>query len=128
MVDQCLSFFLWPLCCLSFCLWLLITTLMVVYGVSRHLQHYVSYIVAVSFIGEGNWSTRRKPPTCRKSLTNLNHIFCIEYTSPLTGFELTTLVVGGTDCTGRYNPTTIRTRRRLPLVTTLISSSFSNST
>ena len=27
-------------------------------------------IVAVSFIGGGNWSTRRKPPTCRKSLTN----------------------------------------------------------
>ena len=27
----------------------------------------VSYIVAVSFIGGGNWE---KPPTCRKSLTN----------------------------------------------------------
>jgi len=26
--------------------------------------------VAVSFIGEGNQSTRRKPPTRRKSLTN----------------------------------------------------------
>jgi hypothetical protein len=26
--------------------------------------------VAVSFIGGGNQSTRRKPPTCRKSLTN----------------------------------------------------------
>jgi len=26
--------------------------------------------VAVSFIGGGNRSTRRKPPTCRKSLTN----------------------------------------------------------
>ena len=31
---------------------------------------YISYIVAVSFIGEGNRSTRREPPTCRKSLTN----------------------------------------------------------
>jgi hypothetical protein len=30
-------------------------------------QQYFSYIVAVSFIGGGN---RRKPPTCRKSLTN----------------------------------------------------------
>jgi len=29
-----------------------------------------SVIVTVSFIGGGNWSTRRKPPTCRKSLTN----------------------------------------------------------
>jgi hypothetical protein len=27
-------------------------------------------IVAVSFIGEGNRSTRRKPPTCYKSPTN----------------------------------------------------------
>jgi hypothetical protein len=40
-------------------------------------------------------NTRRKPPTCRKSLTNS----CIEYTSPWTGFELTTLVVIGTECT-----------------------------
>jgi hypothetical protein len=30
-------------------------------------QQYFSYIVAVSFIGGGNW---RKPPTCRKSWTN----------------------------------------------------------
>jgi hypothetical protein len=29
-----------------------------------------SYIVAVSFIGGENWSTRRKPPTCRKSMKN----------------------------------------------------------
>jgi hypothetical protein len=36
------------------------------YGV----QQYLSYIVAVSFIGGGNWRTLRKPPTCRKSLTN----------------------------------------------------------
>jgi hypothetical protein len=28
-----------------------------------------SYIVAVSFIGGGNWSTLRKPLTCNKSLT-----------------------------------------------------------
>ena len=28
-------------------------------------------IVVVSFIVGGNQSTRRKPPTCRKSLTNL---------------------------------------------------------
>jgi len=41
-----------------------------VYGVLRHVQQYFSYIVAVSFIGEGNQSTRWKPPTCRKLLTN----------------------------------------------------------
>jgi hypothetical protein len=32
-----------------------------------HFQQYFSYIVAVSFIDGGNWSTRSKPPTCRKS-------------------------------------------------------------
>ena len=37
---------------------------------------------------------------CRKSLTNFITLCCIEYTSPQTGFELTTLVVIGTDCTG----------------------------
>ena len=30
-------------------------------------------IVAISFIGGGNWSARRKPQTCHKSLTNLSH-------------------------------------------------------
>jgi hypothetical protein len=30
-------------------------------------------IVAISFIGGGNESTQRKPPTCRKVLTNLSH-------------------------------------------------------
>ena len=30
--------------------------------------------MAVSFIGGGNWSTQRKPLTCRKSLTNYYHI------------------------------------------------------
>ena len=35
---------------------------------------YFSYIVAVSFICGGNRSTRRKPPTCHKSLTRLDHI------------------------------------------------------
>jgi hypothetical protein len=41
------------------------------YGVQRHFQQYFSYyIVPVSLIGGGNMSTRRKPPTCPKSLTN----------------------------------------------------------
>ena len=31
------------------------------YGVERHFQKYFDYIVAVSFIGGGNRSTRRKP-------------------------------------------------------------------
>jgi len=33
-----------------------------VHCVLRHFKQYFSYVVAVS--------TRRKPPTCRKSLTN----------------------------------------------------------
>jgi hypothetical protein len=36
---------------------------------SRHFQKYFSYIVVASVIGGGNRSTRRKPPTLRKSLT-----------------------------------------------------------
>ena len=40
-------------------------------GVYTHFQKYFSYIVEVSFIGGGNRSTRRKLPTCCKSLTNL---------------------------------------------------------
>jgi hypothetical protein len=39
---------------------------------ARHFQQYFKYSVAVSFIGEGNWNTRRKPPTCRNSRT-LSH-------------------------------------------------------
>jgi len=35
-----------------------------------HFQQYFSYIVEVSFIGGGNRSIRRKPPTCRKSRKN----------------------------------------------------------
>jgi len=40
-----------------FCLWLMVFNVF-------------SYIVAVNFIGGRNRSTWRKPPTCRKSLTN----------------------------------------------------------
>ena len=36
----------------------------------HRVQQYVSYILVVSFIDGGNRSTRRKPPTWRKSLTN----------------------------------------------------------
>ena len=47
-----------------------------------------------------NWSTQRKPPTCLKSLTNFITKCCIEYTSSWMGFELTMLVVIGTDYIG----------------------------
>ena len=51
-------------------------------------------------MGGGNRSTRRKPPTCNKSLTNFITYSCIEYNLPRVRFELTTLVVIGTDCLG----------------------------
>jgi hypothetical protein len=35
-----------------------------------------------SFIGGGNQIKQRKPPTCRKSLTNFILYYCIEYTLP----------------------------------------------
>ena len=64
-------------------------------GVLNHFQQYFSYIVAVNFIGGGNRRTRRKPPTCRESLTNYHKIL---YTSPWSRFKLTTSVVIGTNC------------------------------
>ena len=58
--------------------------------------------MAVSLICGGNRSTRRKPPTSRKTLTNIFAKCCIECISPCTGFEHTTLVVIGTDYTGSF--------------------------
>jgi hypothetical protein len=69
-------------------------------GAECHFQQYFSYIVAVSFIDGRNQSTSRKQPTCCKSLTNFMTYCCIEYTWISMGFELTTLVVIGTNCTG----------------------------
>jgi hypothetical protein len=37
------------------------------------VQQYFGYIVTVSLIGGGIRTTRRKPPTCRKSLKTLSH-------------------------------------------------------
>jgi hypothetical protein len=54
--------------------------------------------MAISFLGGGNQSTWRKPPTCHMSLTYFITKCCIEW----TGFELTTLVVIGADFTGSY--------------------------
>jgi hypothetical protein len=45
----------------------------------HHFLQYFSYIVAVSFIGGGNQSTQRKPPTCHKSLTNFITLCRIKY-------------------------------------------------
>jgi hypothetical protein len=42
-----------------------------VYSIQHYVIKFVSYIIAVSFIGEGNQSPKRKPQPFRKSLTNL---------------------------------------------------------
>jgi len=45
-----------------------ITLLHIDLGLWCLTQQYISYIMAVNFIGGENRSTWRKPPTCRKSL------------------------------------------------------------
>jgi hypothetical protein len=75
-----------------------------------------NYISAISW-----WSVpRRKPP---RFITQC----CIEYTSPWRGFELTTLVVIGTDCTcsckSNYHTITTTTA---PYIVTNINYCFSN--
>ena len=89
------------------------TALVWFYGVYCHFQQYFSYIVAISFIGGGNRSIRRKPPTCRKSLTIFITKCCIEYTSHWMGFELTTLVVTCTDCTGIVRLNSINLQKKI---------------
>ena len=65
--------------------------------------------MAVSFIGGGNRSTRRKPPPCRKSMTNI-----MLYTSLWSEFELTPVVIGTSCIAVVVNPTTVRLRLRRP--------------
>ena len=64
--------------------------------------------MAVSFIDGGNRSSLRKPPTSRKSLKNLYQVHL-----DWAGFELTTLLVMGTDwignCKSNYHTITTTT-------------------
>jgi hypothetical protein len=57
-----------------------------------YFQQYFRYIM--------NWWREQEYPICRKSLRNFITLCFIEYPSPSPGFDLTTLVVIGTDCTG----------------------------
>jgi hypothetical protein len=75
-------------------------------SVNNHTEafifHKVSWFMVLNatfnnISGGGNQSTQRKPPT------NFITYCCIEYTSQWTGFELTTLVVISTNCTGCCN-------------------------
>ena len=59
-------------------------------------NQYFTYIMTASFIGGGSL---RKSPTCRKSLEKLYHLMLYR---AWAGFELTTLMVIGTDCTSTF--------------------------
>ena len=61
-------------------------------GCLSHFQQYFSYIVAVSLIGGGN---QRKPPQVTDKLYHMYRLYFA-----WVGFELTTLVVVGSDCIG----------------------------
>ena len=51
----------------------------------RATFNYISVIIVeVSFIGGGNQRSLRKPPTCRKSLTNFECIFVLTQTIQTT--------------------------------------------
>jgi hypothetical protein len=76
---------------------------------SARFEHI--YIVAVSFICGGYRSTRRKPPTCRKTLTNLITSCFFRVHLAMNWFELTTLAVIAQVV---VNSTTIRSRPRRP--------------
>jgi hypothetical protein len=68
----------------------------------------------------------RKPPTCHKSLTNFYHIMLYRIHFVWAGFELTTLVVIGTDCIGicKSNYHTIMTAPVITLHSSLSSLIF----
>ena len=60
----------------------------------------ISVILWRSVLLVGKTEYPEKSTDLSRVTDKLDHIMLFEYTSPWTGFELTTLVVIGTDCTG----------------------------
>ena len=75
-----------------------------------HFQQYFSYIVAVSYIGDRNQSTWRKPLICRKSLKKCITLNCSEYTLPQARFKITTLVLTGAKGLGNCKSLNVKKR------------------
>jgi hypothetical protein len=65
-------------------------------GNIHNQDNLMHYSINSCFIGGGNKSTWRKPQVTDNFITQ----YCNGYTSSWAGFELTTLVVIDTDCTG----------------------------
>jgi hypothetical protein len=69
----------------------------------------------VRYIGAGNWSNWRKPPTCCQTLINFMTQCCIQYTLPHDS-NITTLEVIGTDCIDSCKSNYHRSWQQQPLV------------
>jgi hypothetical protein len=81
-------------------------------------SHSCKILSTVHEILKAHGVLSKKPTTRHKSLTNFITQCSIEYTSPCTGIESTTLVVTGTDCTGscKSNYHTITTKTAPELI------------